>query len=226
MSAPIDHFSVSFSQLSIDRETPRHNSLGDLRSLKLSILAQGVREPLWVRRKEDGHGETFVVVAGHGYRRFIAMEQLIEEGYRNLFSRVPIRMVRTGGPAEDAMALLASDLTEPLPLEAKARAVHVLLETKTLTEAASHTGLTAEQLKRLAASLAPETRDLVILERSNLKKPEPTTDKERLEELAAGLARAPAGVQRRASLILDELFRYLRGETKIPETLNNLSLVE
>lgn len=229
MSDPKEYTFVNFTQLSVNRESPRHNDLGDMQALKASLLAQGIVEPIAVRKFDESR---FMIVAGRGYRRFIALQQLAKEHYDQLFpelfGRIPVRIIRGGATPEDALAMdalamLAIDEQKPLPLEAKALALRSILQNgQSLVQASARTGIPIAQLSDILAACPANNGYPAILQRANRYKEPPAPPDVKLANLVAGLSHCSLAVQTRAGAVLEHIFQYLHGKISAAEALTKL----
>lgn len=215
MSEPKDLIHVHVTQLVVSRNAPHRSPLGDLRVLKNSLLSMGIREPMAVRKIDDS---TFQIVSGRGYRRFLALRELINEGHQNRFKWIPVQVLRGGGDIEESLDLLASSLHEPMPVEVKAQAITSLLKSGLpATEIAIMSGMPSGMLN----SILKEAGDVRASDLStsvfDYELP-PEALRDRFAAIVANAATLPGAAKKRVMAQLHLLSECLDGRLSPAET--------
>jgi hypothetical protein len=220
MSAPKEFTFVHYGQLFAAREGLRRSDVGDLSRLKASLVAQGWRWPLGVRKHDDS---TYEVINGLGYRRYIALQELVREGCQKRLERVPVQVFRDGDAVDDLLILLASDVHEAMPRELRARAVGQLLEHQLpVSEIASLTGMPLTEARALASAV-PKGGAFNALVPANEFDAPIESESRRIELLRSFAQDMPEHSRARISPILDPLLLYLEGGITAKDALLRLA---
>lgn len=220
MSALKEFMYVHFSHLTVSRDSPRREDVGSLSRLKSRLLARGVEEPLGVRKIDDS---AFMVVSGRGYRRYLAINELVREGHETKFQKVPVHVLRQGGAIEDALALLSCDVSEPMPATVKAKAIRFLVDSDIpLSQIALMTGMGDGEIREVL-SAADARPDHALWRPATEAVITAPTPRQRIDELFAHAAQLPEGQGARVAQILASLGEYVDGRISATEAISHLA---
>lgn len=205
---------LTLKVLYLSPQLGRMGNQGDITLLKNSILSEGLKEPLHVRKMSETHYKVI-----HGRRCFLAMSALAEAGFNSRFPQIPCLVV-DGPEEEDALTLLAcNSLHVPMSeeeIDERVREVATVLEPDAI---ARRSGLS---LDRVLRALSPGFGDLL---RAPAEEEPLVIDEANMDVLRAALTlmKTDEATRRTIDTFLSHVYRYLNGKSVADRTLLNLA---
>lgn len=220
MSKPRDFLNVHYSQIVLSRNVAHRTEaeMGDMDQLKRSIRASGLLRPLNVKKLDES---TYTILPGGGYRRMLAIKELIDDGMENKLKWVPVFIQRDVRPLADALSLLTEEMQVPHGAKTKAQAIRDFLrEGFPLAEVACVSGYSLDELRQILAVAGdvppPSLRTPVALPD---EEEEPLSGADRIALLLVSTSDASESDRRVLATRIGALLEYMEGRAPADHVL-------